>query len=67
MGSTPAGATKIYMTNEVYIVKNLELGWDDIVGAYDANKVTLEELLVAYPEESKYVIFTFSIESEILS
>lgn len=39
----------------VWVVTGLELGWDCLVGVYDASVVSEEELMAQFDEES-YVI-----------
>lgn len=39
------------MSESVFIVICPELGWDNVVGVYDPDYVTFEELRDAFPEE----------------
>ena len=40
----------------VYVVQYLELGWDNVIGVFDADKVDLVDLDKIYPDEDKYII-----------
>ena len=46
----------------VIIVKDLELGWDNIVGVFNPEVYSIEELRIVFPEDG-YVIqeYTFQI------
>lgn len=48
----------------VYVVTMPELGWDCVVGVFDSDKVSEDELLKEYPED-QYVIHDQSVRSEI--
>lgn len=48
----------------VFVVTGLELGWDCVVGVYDADSVSKEDLKSQYPK-GEYVISETSVETEI--
>ena len=50
---------------KVYIVTNVEFGWDCIVGVFSTDHVTYEELETRYPNEQGYVLFERTVENEI--
>ena len=45
----------------VIIVKDLELGWDNIVGVFDADVITIESLQQTFPDK-EYIIQDYSVE-----
>lgn len=49
------------MKQSVHVVTNPELGWDCVVGVYDADIVKMEDLLEEFPE-GDYVITTEIVE-----
>ena len=50
---------------KVYIVVNLVLGWDNIVGVFDWNKFTDDELYNRFPQSDEYVIFEKDVETNL--
>lgn len=40
---------------KVFYVTGFELGWDCMIGIFDASKVTEAELKKAYPEDQYYI------------
>lgn len=50
---------------KVYVVVNLELGWDNIVGVFSWDKFTKEELLERFPRDDKYVIFEKCVDEDL--
>jgi hypothetical protein len=49
---------------KVFVVTGLELGWDCVVGVFDAGKVSKKDLQSQYPR-GEYVISTVTVETEI--
>lgn len=43
---------------DLYIVKNLELGWDDIIAVFDASKYSLEEIKEVFNGKQEIIIDT---------
>jgi len=43
------------MSKKVYVVTNGELGWDNVVGVFDADKITKEELSKHFNEKYDYI------------
>lgn len=41
---------------EVYVVTNPELGWDCVIGVFDANSVSKSKLEEVFPSELAYVV-----------
>jgi hypothetical protein len=39
----------------VYVVTGLELGWDCVVGVFDSNELTREELEECFPSEDYHI------------
>ena len=39
----------------VYVVTGFDLGWDNVVGVYDADKVSLEQLQELFPNNEYYI------------
>lgn len=50
---------------KVYVVVNLELGWDNIVGVFDWNKFSTEELEERFPKDDSYCIFQRTVETDL--
>lgn len=52
---------------EVYVVTNTELGWDCVVGVFDVNTVSEEEILDRFPENPNgtYVINQYKVETNL--
>lgn len=48
----------------IWVVTGLELGWDCLVGVYDASVISEEELVAHFGEDS-YVIHHKKIKGEI--
>lgn len=48
----------------VFVVTGLELGWDCVVGVYDADNVSKKDLQSQYPK-GEYVISETAVETEI--
>lgn len=44
------------MASEVFVVTNVELGWDCIVGTFDADEFTREDLQERFPQTRGYVV-----------
>ncbi len=44
------------MSSEVYVVTSTELGWDCVVGVFNSDSVTEEQLEKIFPQGSCYVI-----------
>ena len=40
----------------VWVVTNVELGWDCIIGVFDANEFSKEELEERFPRKRAYVV-----------
>jgi len=54
------------MAQKVFVVTGLDLGWDCIVGVFDANTFSKEELKVQFPEgRGMYMIFEHEIETSL--
>ena len=49
---------------KVVVVTGLELGWDCVCGVFDPEKISHEELLECFPEES-YVLHDSVIETNL--
>lgn len=47
---------------KVYVVVNLELGWDNVVGVFDWDKFTEDEILERFPREQMYMFFEKDVE-----
>jgi hypothetical protein len=39
----------------VYVVTSRDLGWDNVVGVFDASTITLEELQAVFREPPYYI------------
>lgn len=48
----------------VFVVTGLELGWDCVVGVYEADSVSAEDLESQYPK-GEYIISSVNVETEI--
>lgn len=44
------------MASRVWVVTNVELGWDCIIGVFSADDLSREELEVRFPRSSAYVV-----------
>jgi hypothetical protein len=53
------------MTKKVHIVTSTEMGWDCIIGVFDYEEVSLEELFIQFPSSSQYVVFTKDVQSDL--
>jgi hypothetical protein len=52
--------------SKVFVVTGLDLGWDCIVGVFDAEKISVEELRVQFPEgRGMYMIFEQQVETTL--
>lgn len=52
--------------SKVFVVTGLDLGWDCIVGVFDAEKISKEELKVQFPSgRGMYMIFEQQIETNL--
>lgn len=49
---------------QVYVVTGKDLGWDCVVGVFDADKVSKDSLLENFPREG-YVIFSQEVETNL--
>ena len=49
---------------KVYVVTGLELGWDCVVAVYDAQQVSKEQILEAWPKD-QYVIHEQTLEAKV--
>lgn len=49
------------MKKEVIIVRDLELGWDNIVGVFDPEVLSMESFKLEFPEED-YSIQKYEIQ-----
>jgi len=49
---------------DVFVVTGLDLGWDCIVGVFDAKKVTKEQLRERFPETDA-VIFEYTVDTNL--
>lgn len=49
----------------VWVVINLDLGWDNVVGIYDMEDVTFEQLEEFFPEDERYYISDRQISSKV--
>lgn len=47
----------------VYVVTSVELGWDCIVGVFDASTTTEEELAKTFPRSAGYIIHDKTLET----
>ena len=47
----------------VYIVTNVEFGWDCIVGVFDSDTVSYEELEQKFDTDNGYIIFDRHVET----
>lgn len=43
------------MTKKVWVVTGFDLGWDCVVGIFDPDKVTEEEIVKRFPEKHYYL------------
>ena len=50
---------------KVYVVTSTDLGWDCIVGVFDPEKVTKEQLEEQFTSEGGYVVFDKIVESNL--
>lgn len=50
---------------KVYVVVNLELGWDNVVGVFSWDKFTEEELSECFPSDDDYVIFEKVVDEDL--
>lgn len=50
---------------KVYVVVNLELGWDNIVGVFEWSKFTEDEILERFPRDDMYVVFEKDVEENL--
>jgi len=48
----------------VFVVIGLDLGWDNIVGVFSKEKITLEELQNEFPK-GEYHIFSRNVEHDL--
>ncbi|AMR57427.1 hypothetical protein vB_PsyM_KIL4_0017 [Pseudomonas phage vB_PsyM_KIL4] len=44
------------MASQVYVVTSVELGWDCIVGIFDADEFSREDLQERFPSKQGYVV-----------
>lgn len=51
------------MSKTVYVVTGLNLGWDCIVGVFDPEVTSYEDLQNEFPEEGEYYIFEQSFST----
>ena len=49
----------------VYMVVNLDCGWDNIVGVFEWNKFTKDEVLERFPRDEMYAIFEKDVETSL--
>lgn len=42
-------------TKKVFVVTGFELGWDNVVGVFDADVVTKDDLLNQFPKDDYYI------------
>jgi hypothetical protein len=49
------------MKKTVWVVQNLDLGWDNVVALFNLEDYTFEQLNEVFPEESRYYIDTKQI------
>jgi hypothetical protein len=45
---------------QLYVVISTDSGWDNIVGIFDASKVSKEELEAEYPEDQACIGLVYS-------
>jgi hypothetical protein len=45
------------MASQVYVVTSVELGWDCIVGIFDADEFSREDLQEKFPQKYGYVVY----------
>lgn len=53
------------MAKRVYLVTSTELGWDNVVGAFDTDKVSYRELIAQFPDRDGYVISDLLVQSDL--
>ncbi len=53
------------MNKRVFVVTNAELGWDCIVGVFDPDCVTREQLEKRFNPEDSYFIFRLDIDESL--
>ena len=53
------------MEKTVYVVQYLELGWDNVIGVFDADKVDISELRKMYSEDDDYVIDEHKVKIDL--
>lgn len=54
------------MTKKVYVVTDAELGWDCLIGVFDADKFSLEELEEYFKDKYTYPhVFEKTIEAHL--
>lgn len=51
--------------SEVYVVTGLDLGWDCVVGVFNADSVPREKLEQLFPE-GEYVIHDVTVEKDTI-
>lgn len=49
----------------VFVVTCSELGWDCVVGVYDASKVNINDLKLRYPSKDYYHVTERSVEIKV--
>lgn len=51
---------------KLYVVICADLGWDNIIGIYDASKVNKEELELKYPENQGNIVMDwFTLKEKV--
>lgn len=50
---------------KVYVVNNSDLGWDYIVGVFDASKFTKKEIKVVFPSWKNYFVDERTVEDSL--
>jgi hypothetical protein len=51
--------------NKVWVVADLELGWNNIVAVYDCNKVSYDDLVKRFPPSGYYRIFEHDVQETV--
>jgi len=46
--------------SEIFVVIGTDLGWDCLVGVFDGNKVSLEDLKKEFPPKDNFYIYSTS-------
>lgn len=50
---------------DVYVVTNAELGWDCVVGVFNLNSVSEEQLEEVFPAEQYYIVNIQTVHKDL--